>query len=52
MLKVDEVYIKFNTEQRKYKKLIKTKKTSLSNKSVKNAEFYKPVLNKVMTSHE
>ena len=29
-----------------------TKKTSFSNKSIENADFYKPALNKIMTTHE
>ena len=28
------------------------KKISFSNKSIENADFYKPALNKIMTTHE
>ena len=48
-----KVYIEFYTEQaKKHKKLRKTKKTSFPRELVENADFYKPVLNKIMTSHE
>ena len=40
------------TSKKKHKKLRKTKKTSFPRELVENADFYKPVLNKIMTSHE
>ena len=43
-----------NSTQNKQKtqKAQKKKKTSFPKEFVENADFYKPVLNKIMTSHE
>ena len=35
-----------------FRKAQKDKKTSFSKELVENADFYKPVLNKIMTTHE
>ena len=38
--------------RQKTQKAHKDKKTSFSNESVENADFYKPILNKIMTSYK
>ena len=50
--KVDAADIEFNTESRKKTKRAKRQKTSFPKESVENAGFYKPVLNKIMTTEE
>ena len=50
--KVYESYIKFNTEQAEKIKSAERRKTKFLKESVENADFYKPVLNKIMTTHE
>ena len=46
--KVYEGYMEFDTTQ----KVQKEKKTSFPKESVENADLYKTVLNKIMTTHE
>ena len=46
--KVYEGYIEFDTTQ----KVRKDKKTSFSKESLGNADLYKPVMSKIMTTHE
>ena len=50
--KVYEDYIEFETEQGKNVKRAERRKTIFSKESVENADFRKPVLNKVMTTHK
>ena len=50
--KVCKSYIKFNTEQAENIKSAERRKTKFLKESVENAGFYKPVLNKIMTTHE
>ena len=40
------------TQQAENKKLRKTKKTSFPKESIENTDFYKPALNKIMTTHK
>ena len=47
-----KAYIKLDTEEAKTQKAQKNKKTSFPKESVENADFYKPALNKIMTTHE
>ena len=47
-----QTYIKFNTEQAENIKSAERRKTKFLKESVENADFYKPVLNKIMTTHE
>ena len=50
--KVCKDYIEFDTEQAENTKALKDKKTSFPKESLENADLYKPVLNKIMTTHE
>ena len=44
--------VTLNSIQHNAKSVEKQKKTSFPKESVENAELYKPVLDKVMTTHE
>ena len=47
-----QAYTKFDTEQAKNTKSSgRQKKTSVPKESVENEDFYKPVFNKIMTTH-
>ena len=49
--KVYKTYIQFHTEQ-ETQQAQKNEKTRFPNESVKNADFYKPELIKIMTTHK
>ena len=53
-MQFEKVYIEARYRTgRKHKKLRKTKKLVFQkNRQVENADFYKPALNKIMTTHE
>ena len=50
--KVYEDYIESDTEQAENTKSPERQKTSFSKESVENPDWYKLVLNKIMTTHE
>ena len=49
---VYEDYIELDTEQAENTKSPERQKTSFPKESVENADLYKPVSNKIMTTHE
>ena len=50
--KVYKTYIEFDTEQAENTKNSERQKTSFSKESIENADFYKFVFNKIMTTYE
>ena len=47
-----KAYIEFDTKQAENTKNFDKQKTSFPKEQVKNADFNKPVLSKIMTTHE